>query len=109
MELNKYQDLANKTAGNKEGFYSTLAIWSLGLTGESGEVADIIKKVVGHGHDLDREELKKELGDVLWYIASLSTELGFSLEEVAERNIDKLEKRYPDGFSYYRSQYRATD
>ena len=72
---------------------------ALGLTGEAGEVSDIIKKHVFHGHDLDTDELIKELGDCAWYIALICTALGVSLDTVLERNIEKLKKRYPEGFS----------
>lgn len=83
-----------------------LGVWALGLAGESGEVADLIKKHLGHGHSLDKGKLTKELGDVLWYIAVLSSEVGMSLEEVAEANLAKLRARYPEGFSTERSLNR---
>jgi len=76
---------------------------ALGLVGESGEVADLIKKVVAHGHPLDAEKLAQELGDVLWYLAVTADALGFSLDEIANRNITKLRARYPNGFSPGRS------
>lgn len=72
---------------------------ALGLTGEAGEVADIIKKYIFHGHKLDRDEIVKELGDVLWYVALLCETIGVSIEDVMTKNIDKLKNRYLDGFS----------
>ncbi len=66
----------------------------LGLAGESGECADLVKKHLFQGHDLNSDDLIKELGDVLWYIAETASGLGVSLEEVAQRNLDKLHKRY---------------
>ena len=72
---------------------------ALGLTGEAGEVADQIKKTIFHGHDLDRDGLIKELGDVCWYLALLCHAIDVPLEEVMIRNIEKLKKRYPEGFS----------
>lgn len=72
---------------------------ALGLTGESGEVSDMIKKYIFHGHDLDRDELIKELGDVCWYLALLCTAIGVDMSEVMSRNIEKLKARYPEGFS----------
>ena len=72
---------------------------ALGLTGEAGEVADAIKKFIFHGHDLDRDGLIKELGDVCWYLALLCHAIDVPLEEVMIRNIEKLKKRYPEGFS----------
>lgn len=72
---------------------------ALGLTGEAGEVSDMIKKNIFHGHELDREALVKELGDVCWYVALLCEAIDVSLEEVLTKNIDKLKARYPEGFS----------
>lgn len=101
--LNDYQAAALRTAGRKPGEEVSpelnLATLALGLTGEAGEVADIIKKHVGHGHPLDRTKLARELGDVLWYVAVLARDAGLSLEEVAAVNVAKLRARYPDGFS----------
>ena len=70
----------------------------LGLNGESGEIADILKKHLFQGHELDREKLIEELGDVLWYCALLAKGLDIELSEVAQRNVDKLHKRYPNQF-----------
>ena len=78
----------------------------MGLCGESGEAIDIVKKWFAHGHELDKEHLKKELGDVAWYLAEASSALGFTLEEVLEANIDKLRKRYPEGFETKKSVER---
>ncbi len=72
---------------------------ALGLTGEAGEVSDMIKKHIFHGHDLDRDELIKELGDVCWYVALLCTAIDVDLSDVMTRNINKLKMRYPEGFS----------
>lgn len=66
----------------------------LGLAGEAGECCDIVKKYKYQGHELDKEHLKDELGDVLWYIAETASGLGITLEEVAEYNLNKLHKRY---------------
>ena len=78
----------------------------LGLTGEAGEVADLLKKNMFQGHDLDREEVKLELGDCAWYIAIAAYALGFSLSDVLNANIAKLKDRYPDKFSKERSIHR---
>lgn len=84
-----------------------LAAYGLGITGEAGEVADLIKKHIGHGHDLDVNKLKLELGDVLWYVSGLAHVLGLSLSEIAEANLAKLNKRYPHGFSSEASKNRS--
>ena len=84
-----------------------LAINALGIAGEAGEVADLVKKHVGHGHPLDRNKLAKELGDVLWYVAALAHDIGLDLSTVAALNVVKLRRRYPDGFSTERSINRV--
>ena len=66
----------------------------LGLAGESGECCDIVKKNHFQGHELNKEHLIEELGDVMWYIAETASGLGVTLEEVAQYNLDKLHKRY---------------
>lgn len=81
-------------------------IWSLGLVGEAGEFADLMKKVHGHGKKLDRETAIKELGDVMWYVAALAASLDTTLSEVARVNVEKLRERYPNGFSIQASSER---
>ena len=78
----------------------------MGVAGEAGEVADMIKKHLGHGHDLDRDKLIKELGDCLWYTATLAKLIGCTLSDVAQQNVEKLAKRYPGGFSEFLSKFR---
>ena len=97
MKINEYQQLALRTA-NKTGD-KMIVNSALGLCGESGEVADIIKKAYFQGHLLDKQKVIEELGDVAWYIATMAFALGTDLETVLTGNIDKLKKRYPDGFS----------
>jgi NTP pyrophosphatase (non-canonical NTP hydrolase) len=100
MNFQEYQEKSRKTAlyPNKDNnfIYPTL-----GLAGESGEVAEKIKKVIrdknGIIDDETREAIKKELGDVLWYVSQLATELGLSLDEVAGKNIEKLYDRMERG------------
>ena len=101
MDADRYQELAMRTAGDLAAtpFRDALVVSALGLSGESGEVADMVKKHVAQGHPLDRERLIIEAGDVAWYLARLCTALDISLGEVLQRNIDKLIARYPDGFS----------
>ena len=75
----------------------------LGMTGESGECADLIKKHLFQGHDLDNEHMMKELGDVLWYVAITANALGYSLNDVMRANVFKLQNRYPNGFESEKS------
>ena len=78
----------------------------MGLCGESGEAIDIVKKWLAQGHELDREKLAKELGDICWYLAETATALDLDLEDIMAANIEKLKQRYPDGFDANRSIYR---
>lgn len=94
--LNEYQKEVQRTAQSAQVDRS---IFALGLAGEAGEVCDLLKKAWGHGHELDEQKLKKELGDVLWYVAALGLQFGINLQDVAEANVAKLRARYPEGFS----------
>lgn len=79
---------------------------ALGMCGESGEVADIIKKHTFQGHDLKVDKIREEAGDVLWYIAIICEALGITIEDLMEDNIKKLSARYPGGFSVDKSVNR---
>ncbi len=105
MEFDKYQDRATKydllvhdDAVNNDLSDSAFIEKVLGLTGEAGEAADKVKKIIrdkdGIASSKDKDAIKKELGDVLWYIANISTYLDISLSDVAKTNLDKLESRY---------------
>ena len=110
LELDHYQAEALRTSGNLKRFDNeSMAICALGIAGEAGEVADMIKKVVGHGHALDVPKLLKEIGDVLWYAALLSELVDAKLSQVAQLNIDKLRARYPDGFTQEASKNRKDE
>lgn len=116
MNFAEYANIAAGTQANS-GYddwsgmtcHKELMVYALGLTGEAGEVADMIKKHVGHGHKRADDKLLLELGDVLWYIAALANVLGFDLEDVAEANVEKLRKRYPNGFSTEASLARVDE
>lgn len=107
MTLNEYQDLAQRTARITNTSMDKITNGCIGLCGESGECIDLLKKHMYQGHDLDAVKLLDECSDVLWYVAELATGLGVSLETIARHNIDKLRKRYPDGFSPDRSINRV--
>jgi NTP pyrophosphatase (non-canonical NTP hydrolase) len=95
MTLNEYQQKALTTKGYGAG--NNIIYPTLGLTGESGEVADKVKKVLRDNNGEFTDEIKleiiKESGDVLWYLAALADDLGYTLQEVAQMNIDKLTSR----------------
>ena len=109
MTLNEYQELAQRTSRKeltpREHLYNGI----LGLAGETGECADLVKK---HFYQDGREiiqNLKDEAGDVLWYVVEVISAMGWTLEEVAQHNVDKLRKRYPDGFDADRSLHREVN
>ena len=106
MTINEYQALAMRTSNKELSPDYHLLNGVLGLCGESGEVADMVKKNWMQGHDLDLDHLAKELGDCLWYIAETATAIGVDMETIMRMNIEKLKARYPDGFSSDRSQHR---
>jgi len=104
--LDGYQEAASRTAPMALTQEMRLATFAMGLAGEAGEVVDLLKKHLGHGHPLDTEKLCKELGDVLWYVAALAGFFELKLSEVAQANVEKLKARYPAGFSPEASQQR---
>ena len=107
MTINEYQNAALRTAQTDKLTASELLLNSaLGLCGESGEVADIIKKHRFQGHDLDLDHVAKELGDISWYLAVGAYAIGYDLETILQMNVDKLKARYPNGFSTDRSLHR---
>ncbi len=107
MKSNEYQQLALRTLAAGLSPRDRLINAALGLNGEAGEFADTVKKHLFHGHPLDRDALLKELGDVLWYVALACDTLDTSMDEVMAANIEKLRRRYPEGFSSERSQQRS--
>lgn len=98
MTINEYQTLAMLTLNPLLEKKDILINGVMGLCGESGESIDIVKKWLAQGHDLDKEHLAKELGDIAWYLAEVATALDIPLEDIFQANIDKLKKRYPEGF-----------
>lgn len=78
----------------------------LGLSGEVGELNDMVKKWIFHEADIDLGHLKKELGDVMWYVAMMCESVGWNLDDVMQVNIDKLKNRYPEGFDPELSAHR---
>ncbi|MCR1933444.1 nucleoside triphosphate pyrophosphohydrolase family protein [Clostridium tepidum] len=107
MDFREYEKEMKRTAGefiklDKKG----LALGAMGISGEAGEVTDYIKKILFHEHELSKDKLIEELGDVLWYITYLSKVIGVDLETIANRNIEKLRKRYPEGWDPNRSIHR---
>lgn len=123
MEAKEYQNLAMRTNDGKGT--DRLLDWTNvdangkikdpggllngcpGLSREAGELNDLVKKWIFHKKPLDREHMKKEIGDVCWYIADICHSMGFDLGEIFQMNIDKLKARYPEGFSEQRANNRS--
>ena len=97
MTFDEYQKQALTTAIKKDDAILDLCHWVLGVTGESGEIAEKVKKLIRDGNaevsEGTRQELAKEIGDVLWYLAVLADHLGVSFDEVAQMNVNKLQSR----------------
>lgn len=106
--MNDYQSGVLRTANRYLSVAESRLNAALGL-GESGEVQNIVKKEIFHGHRADHEKIRDELGDVLYYVAWLAITYGWSLDEIAEYNLAKLKKRYPNGFESERSINRTEE
>lgn len=116
MTPNEYQEEAMKTCSIRKDAVERhmkislpmLTNAMLGLCGEAGECADLVKKHLYQGHDLDRAHMAKELGDVAWYLAEAAEAIGYDLEDIFRINIRKLRARYPEGhFDAERSLHRS--
>lgn len=107
MNISEYQRLAMRTVNPDLDHRNMLINGVMGLNGESGEAIEIVKKWLFHGHDLDRERLIKELGDIAWYLAETAEAIGVPMEEILRMNIEKLKKRYPEGFDTEQSVHRS--
>ncbi len=107
MNLKEYQKLCTKTAKEFEDKEKELADWGLGVSGEAGDLAGCIKKTIFHDND-QTEGIRENVGDTMWYLAMICSHFGWSLEKVLEENIEKLKKRYPDGFSEKKAQRGGT-
>lgn len=111
MKVEEYERLAKSTLLQHPDFQiedrQVMISWfALGLAGEAGEVADLVKKGIYHQQGLEHEKLKKELGDVLWYISALADQLDMTLSEIMQANIEKLQARFPQGYDPNRTTFR---
>lgn len=107
MTIDEYSKDANRTANKSLPCNVRIVYNALKVAGEAGEIADLVGKWIGQGHELDRDKIIKEMGDTLWHLNDLADGLGITLNEVAWLNIEKLRDRYPDGFSTERSINRS--
>jgi NTP pyrophosphatase (non-canonical NTP hydrolase) len=101
-----YMEEVLRTYAGQDTWKDKLTLGALGLAGESGEVIDAIKKWLFAGHDLDALHLLEEVGDVLWYMALICSVFGWTFDDAIKMNIEKLRKRYPNGFESERSVNR---
>ena len=98
MTFSDFQRASLRTS-QAEPHRERLLVQALGLNGEAGEIAELIKKWAWHGKPLDHEKIKDELSDLLWYVADLASACNLNLDEIAQHNVEKLQRRYPDGFT----------
>lgn len=106
LTINQYQEGALRTMKPIDDKSMELLNGVMGLNGEAGECIDLMKKHFFQGHDLNKEKMVEELGDVAWYLAVSAHALGMTLEEILQMNLDKLRARYPEGFDAERSIHR---
>lgn len=99
MDLKTFQEVSTRTFNANLTHNEKLCNCVAGIFGEGGEVADIIKKYLFQGHSFDKEHLTEEIGDLMFYIVNLANVLNLDMELILEANVDKLKKRFPDGFS----------
>lgn len=93
-----YQEACKRTTKKFENQEKEIMTWGLGISGEAGDVAGCIKKTYSQGND-QILGIRENLGDTMWYIAMIANFYGWELEDILNENIDKLKKRYPQGFS----------
>ena len=107
MTLDEYQRAAARTMNAGLSGQERLVDAAAGLAEEAGELLGLIRKHAYMGHPLDQEAISKELGDALWCLAAVATSLGEALDDVAARNLEKLQRRYPAGYSDQASRARV--
>jgi len=107
MNLKEYQKKCNRTVKDFESEKEKILTWGLGIAGEAGDVAGCIKKTYIHNND-QKEGIRENMGDVLWYISVICNFFDWDMEDLFKENMEKLEKRYPDGFKYKDAQRQGT-
>lgn len=106
MDMNTYQKRSEKSAVYPKVLNGGIFYACLGLSGEVGELLNKVKKIARDSAELDREGIKLELGDIMWYVSMIAKEAGIELEDVASGNLEKLEKRMRDGTIHGNGDYR---
>ena len=110
MKFNDYQEDAVRTITGLSASHddNLLLEGVMGLNGEAGEVIELVKKHIFQCHKLDKEKIAEELSDCLWYLTASAKAVGYTLEDIAELNIQKRKNRYPQGFDEQNSINRTT-
>ena len=108
MDLKEYQKLCKLTAKTDDDWKSEICNWGLGISGEAGDIASCIKKLVFHKNEAIKEGIKENLGDAMWYAAMICNSMNWDLGEILEDNIKKLKARYPEGFTEKDAQRGGT-
>jgi len=98
VSLREYQELCKRTAKKFDNKNEEIADWGLGLAGEAGDAAGCIKKTFFHKND-QTNGIKENLGDIMWYLAMICNFFDWDLETILADNLEKLKKRYPQGFT----------
>jgi len=105
--LKEYQELCKITAKKFDTPEQEILTWGLGITGEAGDVASCIKKTFAHDNN-QREGIKENIGDTLWYAAMICNFFGWDMNEILKKNVEKLKKRYPEGFTLKDASRKGT-
>ena len=108
MDLKEYQKLCKVTAKKFEDKNEELTAWGLGVAGEGGDVASCIKKLIFHKNEGIRDGIKENIGDLMWYSAMVCNVLEWDFQELLQENIEKLKKRFPEGFTEKDAQRGGT-
>ncbi len=108
MDLKEYQKLCKLTARKGKDVNEDLCNWGLGVSGEAGDIASCIKKLIFHQNDSIKDGIKENIGDMMWYSAMICNSLEWDFEKILEKNIKKLKERYPKGFGEVEAQRKGT-
>ena len=103
MNIMDYQVKAKRTINRDLQDDERISELVFGVNGEIGEVTELLKKSIYHGHPLEIKKLAEEIGDVMWYLTNIATLYGIPMTYILDENIKKLNERYPDGYSNEKS------
>lgn len=107
MDLKEYQELCKLTSKKFETREKEILTWGLGIAGEAGDVASCILKTFAHGNN-QKEGIRENIGDVMWYAIMICNFFDWDFQKILEENLDKLKKRYPQGFTEKHAQREGT-